>query len=305
MSATFVLPDQRALEYAAYGAAAGAELATVIYFHGTPGSHHEAKLLHEQASQAGLRIIAASRPGFAGSSPHPRRTLLSFSEDVLALADHLGIQRFALLGFSGGCPYAFACLYAVPRPRILHTAVVAGAYPFELGTSGMKLSSRALFSLLKWAPGLVGWGFDYFGAGRLARDTAHPERFTKAMKDLFKVLPPEDRVALAVEGGKAFDATVESVRGAFQQGPQASVEDLKLVSSPWGFNLTELKVEKGQLVMWHGAKDVNIPLKMAKKAASMIPGADLRVERDLTHIGLSVLKRGEIIASVAEAVKGL
>ncbi|KAI0106541.1 alpha/beta-hydrolase [Hypoxylon sp. NC0597] len=304
-SLTFILPDQRTLEYATYGVPAGAEQVTVIYFHGTPGCHHEAELVHDRASHEGLRIVAINRPGFGRSSPHPHRTLLSFSQDVLALVDHLGIQRFAMMAFSGGCPYALTCLHALPRSRILHTTVVSGAYPFALGTDGMKLSNRIMLSIVQWVPKFMVAGVDYLLIGRLARDAAHPERFEKALRFMFKTMPPEDQAALAAEDGKVFNIAVEGARGGLQQGAQPAVEEMRLVSGPLGFDLADLKIEKGQLIMWHGAKDPNAPLEMAEKAASRIPGADLRVEKDLAHISLCVFKRGEILAALLDATRTL
>ncbi|KAI1418390.1 alpha/beta-hydrolase [Hypoxylon sp. FL1857] len=301
-SLTFTLPDQRILEYAIYGAPAGTEKAVAVYFHGTPGCHNEAELVDDLASREGLRILAISRPGFSGSSPNPHLSILGFSQDVVALADHLGIERFALIGVSGGCPYALACLHTIPRERILNTTLIAGAYPHELGTSGMALAGRLLFFLAKWAPWLAAIALDHFLAGPQARDTEHPERFTETIKGFFKGLPAEDQAALQVDDGKVLDIAVKGARAGLRQGPKPSVKELGLIASPWGFKLEDLKVEKGQFIMWHGAKDANAPLKMAEKAAKVIQGAELRVVEDAAHLSLPAFKKGEIIAALLEAV---
>jgi pimeloyl-ACP methyl ester carboxylesterase len=49
--------------------------------------------------------------------------------DVVALADRLGIDRFAVLGYSGGGPYAVVCALAIPE-RLTCVGIVSGAGPF-------------------------------------------------------------------------------------------------------------------------------------------------------------------------------
>ncbi len=300
---TFVLSDQRALAYATFGVSDGSEQATVFYCHGTPGTQYEGHALHDYACREGLRFVAITRPGFGGSSPQPNRTLLSFPQDVLALADHLDIPRFALLGVSGGCSYVLACLYAIPRPRLLCAAVAAGMYPLDLGTGNMKLSNRIMFSLVNWVPGLIELGLDWLLAGRQARDLEHPEKFAEEMEKLFKGLPAEDQASLEANGGQIRHVAVESAREGFRQGAGATTEELGLIASDWGFKLTELELDPGQLTIWHGAKDANIPVAMAEKAANMIPGAELRIERDQAHLSLSALKAGEILAAMGEKLR--
>src|SRR5512140_2489608 len=92
-----LLPDGRNLSYAEYGDPQGRPL---IGFHGMPGSRYFMSILDAPARQAGLRLVAPERPGYGGSSPW-RGGLLDYTRDVLALADALKFERFAVLGVSG------------------------------------------------------------------------------------------------------------------------------------------------------------------------------------------------------------
>jgi hypothetical protein len=93
-SDTLTLPDGRKLGYAQYGSRTGKP---IFYMHGLPGSRIEAARLDGIGREFGAYIIALDRPGYGLSSPDPGRTLLGFPKDLEALANHLGINSFAIL----------------------------------------------------------------------------------------------------------------------------------------------------------------------------------------------------------------
>src|SRR5258707_4016285 len=107
-SHTLQLHDGRMLGYADYGPEEGPPWS---YFHGYPGARLEAGFLAKAAAQAGLRLIGVDRPGMGLSSFQAGRHLLDWPEDVAALAQHLAIDRFAVVGGSGGGSYALTCAY--------------------------------------------------------------------------------------------------------------------------------------------------------------------------------------------------
>ena len=75
-------------------------------------------------------MISPDRPGVGRSDPKPGRALLDWPADVSSLADALGIERFALLGWSAGGPYALACAFALPD-RVKAVALIASAIPAD------------------------------------------------------------------------------------------------------------------------------------------------------------------------------
>ncbi len=122
---TITLVDGRRLGWAEFGDPQGLPL---FYFHGFPASRLEGKLIEAAALRNGIRVIASDRPGYGISDFQPRRRLLDWPCDVKALADRLSIDRFMILGVSGGGPYALACAHAM-APRLRAVGVVCGLGP--------------------------------------------------------------------------------------------------------------------------------------------------------------------------------
>ncbi|PJB65604.1 MAG: hypothetical protein CO094_09585 [Anaerolineae bacterium CG_4_9_14_3_um_filter_57_17] len=124
----FQLPDGRRLGYDEHGAPDGAP---IFYLHGLPSSRLEAKLyLSEDLLQSlNVRLIAVDRPGMGLSDFQPKRRLLDFPRDLLALADHLNIERFSILAYSLRGPYGLACAFAIPE-RLHKVGIVSGAALF-------------------------------------------------------------------------------------------------------------------------------------------------------------------------------
>ncbi len=152
------LADGRELGYAEYGAPDGQP---VLYCHGFPTSRLELVPSESiiQALDAPPRVIAIDRPGFGLSTFQARRTFLGWPQDVAEAADLLGIGRFAMVGASGGCPYALACGAAL-GDRVLRLGIVVGAGPIQApgmasspiaGVPASHLARRIQFGLLALA----------------------------------------------------------------------------------------------------------------------------------------------------------
>jgi pimeloyl-ACP methyl ester carboxylesterase len=176
--ATVELTGGRTLGYGEYGDPAGP---VVVYFHGHPGSRLEAKLLAEPATAHGLRLIGVDRPGMGLSAYQRRRSMREWPHDVVELADHLGIDSFAVVGFSGGGPYALACAHAIPK-RLTACGIVAGVGP----------TSRLVSFLALWLP----WVLTPL-AWRRFRDQGHASR---ALTRFAHRWPEPDRTALGEPG---------------------------------------------------------------------------------------------------------
>ncbi|KAI1135925.1 hypothetical protein F5Y05DRAFT_118739 [Hypoxylon sp. FL0543] len=92
---------------------------------------------------------------------------------LLALADHLKVERFAATGVSGGGPYALACWHRIPRSRLAGLGIMSDLYPTTRGLSEMILIHRALFFTAQFSPWLVGQLLDV-GVESTARKTKDP-----------------------------------------------------------------------------------------------------------------------------------
>jgi pimeloyl-ACP methyl ester carboxylesterase len=101
----------------------------VLYFHGTPGSRLDLASGDDLVASAGVSLLSFDRPGYGGSSASPFG-LCSVARDALAVADQLGVERFARLGLSGGDPFALAT-GVVGVDRVTRIGTPSGAGPFQ------------------------------------------------------------------------------------------------------------------------------------------------------------------------------
>jgi pimeloyl-ACP methyl ester carboxylesterase len=101
------LPDGRELARLELGDPEGPP---VFVFHGTPGSRLQVSFDERPIIATGVRFIAVDRPGYGHSTFYRGRRLADWSSDVASLADHLGIDRFAVIGVSGGGPMPLCAL---------------------------------------------------------------------------------------------------------------------------------------------------------------------------------------------------
>src|SRR5215218_5901841 len=103
-----------------------------LLFHGgSPSAVAEFAMLDEVAAEHGLRLVAYSRPGYGASTPRPAPG--RYADDVeesAAVLDHLGIDEFLTLGWSGGGPRALACAALLPD-RCRAAATPAGVAPYD------------------------------------------------------------------------------------------------------------------------------------------------------------------------------
>src|SRR5436190_11496522 len=102
----------------------------VIYFHGTPGSRLDLSFGEYIAGEQGVRLVTFDRPGYGGSTAAPFG-LASIAADAHAVADGLGVARFATLGMSGGGPGSLAAA-TVAGDRVIRAGVASGPGPFQL-----------------------------------------------------------------------------------------------------------------------------------------------------------------------------
>ena len=127
--ASWVMPDGRTIEYWDGGDPAGR---AAILHPGTPASRLLGRRGHEPAVAAGVRLVSVNRPGYGGSTPvSTAPSLLATGQDTAALAAYLGLQEYAVLGISGGGPFAMATAVADPH-SVRALAVVGGVGPWRL-----------------------------------------------------------------------------------------------------------------------------------------------------------------------------
>ncbi|KAF1959616.1 alpha/beta hydrolase fold domain-containing protein [Byssothecium circinans] len=296
-SEAHTLPNGRILSYAVYGSPV--PKTTVFYFHAFPSSRKEGKLWHTAASKLHIRLIAPDRPGMGNSSPQANRTLLDWPKDVIALADHLKVERFYIMGLSGGGPYALACVKEIPKERLAGVSVVSGLYPIAFGTAGMMLLARVVLWVGPYMTGLLGGIMD-MAMGKAARDPDPKVLEDQIMKDI-ESRPAVDQAAMKDDKNK--EAFIEGTREGLRQGGQGAAWEARLSGSPWGFELQELDVGEGgiPLALWHGTGDINCPPAMAIKAKEIMLQATLHMKEGEGHVSYAFRNQEEILGELIGA----
>lgn len=280
--ASVTLPDGRLLAYTDLGASSGR---VVFYFHGAPRSRLDEIPFEDAFAALDVRVVSTDRPGYGGSTPQPGRRREDWPSDVAALADHLGVERFGVVGASSGAPYAVACAALMPD-RVAGAAAVCGVTDFgwagawdgfdenesELMRVGDEVEAAA------WC------------AARYGRDGS---RFLEAGRG---ELAPADQALLEDEALRT--AFVTSVGEAFRQGVGGYAQDITLQGRAWEFDAGAVVAPVWVL---HGAADTVAPVAHARHSAKMIPGATLSIAPDHGHISILT----EIPQLTAELVASL
>jgi pimeloyl-ACP methyl ester carboxylesterase len=271
------LGDRRLLGFSEYGDPAGAP---VLAFHGTPGSRLQLAVLDGAARAVGVRLIVPDRPGYGLSDPEPDRRLADWPADVRAIADHLSLDRFAVLGVSGGAPHALACA-AADAGRVTRVAVVSGVAPPDCWVaSGRSSRLEKAVALLMRTGGpllrtLVAVGL---GAARRA-----PTALLWAYRF---ILPPADRAVLATPEVRT--AAIGELRRQGRTTAAAVVRDLQLFSRAWGFDVQRIDLP---VDIWHGDEDRAVPLAHARALAALLPQVTLHTEPGGGHFVLVACAR--------------
>jgi pimeloyl-ACP methyl ester carboxylesterase len=269
------LPDGRRVAIASHGDPQGAPL---FLFHGIPGSRLGLHYVDGPAKERGVRVVCPDRPGVGRSDPHPERTIPGYADDVGALADALGFERFAVLGYSGGAPYALACGAKLPE-RVSAVGTMAGAGPHDRpgAREGCSKSDLMLLDLSLRRPFLARLAM--FGWAKVARFAP-----SVALKSLAEDLSEPDRRFLEGEVQQRGAAEVMGLFAeVFRQGGGGAVLEYRLHGRPWGFSFEEMSVP---VHLWHDEADLVVPVHHAEDLASRLPDAKLHKLRDTGHFSI-------------------
>lgn len=278
------LADGRTIACLELGAGGGSP---IIYFHGYPSSRLEARLAAGAARGRGLRLLAPDRPGFGESTFLPGRTISAWAADVAELADRLELARFAIVGVSGGGPYALACAAHIPR-RVSGVALVGAPGPLALKslTREMIALNRLALGLVAHSPFLAQLAIE-LAAPRIRR---HPEHHVAHMMD---TVPPADREVLAKPVCRAL--VIESLVEALRQGGRGAALELMLLARPWDFRLQQVAV---LVRIWQGLADNIVPAANARHLAEMLPSSECHYLPDEGHLSLGVRYFDAILADL-------
>ena len=239
--------DGRTLHVYDAGAAGSDGRLALFWHHGTPNIGAPPEPLFAAADRLGIRWVSYDRPGYGGSSPCRGRDVALAAADVSAVADALGIERFAVMGHSGGGPHALACGALLPE-RVLGVISISGLAPF--GADG-----------LDYFAGMADSGAASLRAAARGREAKESQA--------------------ALEGEWSWFISV--VRPAVENGPVPIIDDDLAYVSPWGFD--PARVGAPTLIL-HGGGDRVVPGSHGEWLADRCPQAELWILPEDGHISV-------------------
>jgi pimeloyl-ACP methyl ester carboxylesterase len=267
-------PDGRRLTAAEWGDPAGWP---VFFLHGTPGSRFSRHPDEDLVRSAQVRMITYDRPGYGGSARQPGRTVAACAADVAAIADDLGIGRFAVAGGSGGGPHALA-VAALLSHRVSRAACVGGVAPYPaLGDAffaGMDPQNVTEFGWALRGEAPLAAGLQEKAVHRKQQAAAGPAQVLAKFD-----LPEADQKVLARDDFAAMFR--QTLAEELRQGVVGWVDDDLALVSAWGFDPAAIAVPTQ---VWYGTRDVLVPPGHGEWIARTVPGATVRLN-ELGHMG--------------------
>jgi pimeloyl-ACP methyl ester carboxylesterase len=241
----------------------GGDRLAVLWHHGTPNVGTPPRPLFRDSQRLGLRWVSYDRPGYGGSTRRPGRDIASAGQYGAAVADALGIDRFAVVGHSGGGSHALGCAAAL-GDRVL--AVVSGAGLAPREADG-----------LDWYGGMVASGVAALTAAE--RGLAAKEEFESSGVEYDPEFTERDLAALSGEWSWFNEVVGPAVAG----GPGGQVDDDIAYVTPWGVDPARLSAPT---LLVHGGRDGIVPAAHSRWLAARIPRAELRVFAEEGHISV-------------------
>jgi len=267
---TLKMKDGRTLGFAEYGDPNGKP---VFHFNGSGGSRLEHPVDKSILTELGIRYISTDRPGHGISTPQPDRELLDWPNDIASLADHLGIDRFFILGWSAGGPHALACAYKLPN-RVISGALVSGLAPADRPKpyQGYSGALRLLMFLGRKSPRLV-YAFRRMAAKSINNPSSNiGDKFVKS-------LPEVDRKPF--ENNKIKEMLIADIKEGYKQGGDGPARDDIIINTPWKFDIKKIQT---RFDIWQGDKDKNVPLNQGQYQAGLLPNNKFHLLKDKGHM---------------------
>ena len=246
---------------------AGARL-TIVWHHGTPNLGEPPEPLLPAAVERGIRWVSYDRPGYGGSSPKPGRDVALAAHDVSAIADALGIGRFAVMGHSGGGSHALSCGALLPQ-RVLGAVSISGLAPYGAPK-------------LDWFAGMGPAGTAELRAAAAGRRAL--EAYLASAEFDPELFTPADHAALA----GAWSWLGKLAGRALDGGVDGMVDDDMAYVGPWGFEPGQVR---SPVLIVQGGEDRIAPRSHGEWLARQISTSELWLRPNDGHI--SVLSSGE------------
>jgi pimeloyl-ACP methyl ester carboxylesterase len=240
-------PDGRDLALCVWGDPQGAP---IFWLHGTPGS----RMFRDPSDcyqRYRLAVCSYDRPGYGLSTRRRGHTQAQNVDDVVAIADALGWERFAVAGASGGTAPALAAARFQPE-RVTRCAVIVGVAPptAEEIQDAMSEDDR----------------------GEWERDVrGDEEELARAFDDFLKWFDAK-MPGVDIDDEDSLRMLEELVFEARRQGPGGYIDDLIAGAHDWGFAVEDIRVPTRIMA---AQDDSPFMHENSRWLADHIPGAEL------------------------------
>ena len=219
--------------------------------------------------ELGVQYVPIDRWGVGLSSFKGGGTIADIGADVVALCDHLGVDKFMVSGGSGGGPYTAACAAVIDPARLVGTNLLVPKGPHQLKEQGY---SAVIRSLPDWGVSLFfllqKYAFQRLTAEQLIN--AKQKDPTCAEKEVMK------------ERGDLFAHTLRK-SNYFQHGIAAAVEEHRLLDEEnFGFR----RCDMGRTLIQAAEGDHNTPFEHAEWYASLSEHVELRAYAGVGHFSI-------------------
>jgi pimeloyl-ACP methyl ester carboxylesterase len=251
----------------------------IVFHHGTPSSGRPFEPHIVFAQTHGVRLVSYDRAGYGSSDRDAGRSVADVVDDVAAIADTFGLERFATWGLSGGGPHALATAAGLPD-RVVAVATAASVAPpdrprFDL-TDGMGEGNIVEFGLAREGEEALRPLLEQESAGL---DELDLQGLVGRMRT---VLSDLDAATLEDDFGEYMLA---GFRAALARGVDGWLDDDLAFVRPWGF---ELEAVGAPALVIQGRHDLMVPWHHGEWLAETVPSAESWLREDEGHLTLFV-----------------
>ncbi|MCY7420169.1 MAG: alpha/beta hydrolase [Chitinophagaceae bacterium] len=275
------LENGRKLSYRQFGPNDGWP---VFYFHGTPSAGTEAQLIENDILEKNdIRMIAIDRPGIGYSGFQKQRNFSHWVKDVEQVANKLAIDKFSVLGFSGGAGYVAACASLLPE-RLLSALIVAGAWKMNVKEANEHVfeSIRLFWKVAALAPFIVPLIIKSMRTDKEVLTEEEIEAWKHRTTEVdFNFLKENNRLALLKNSVNYAIANVKGVTW-----------DMLMYVREWDIALDKIQFP---ITLFHGLQDKNVPMALVEKNAAIIPHSILKIYENEGHYSILGSRLGEVI----------
>jgi len=261
------LPDGRWLAWSDSGDPQGWP---VLMCHGFIGSSIERHPDESHLRTLGIRLIIPERPGCGDSDYLAGRRIGDWPADVSNLLCHLGIEKFSVISWQFGAPYALELSRVMPH-RVQALALVSPPAPVAAIRDLRHYAGDGAF--------LMGVAF-YTPSLLLAILRAV---VSAVRRNVFTVIDNELRrePACAVINDPQFRTQrARTLQKAAKNGPQCVEAEMMAAFKTW---TTDYPAWPFPITVWHGDADPQVHWHAGQQLAALIPGACLKLVSGAGH----------------------